>query len=402
MSASPSTSAGSASPVLDYYREHGIIPVDQRVELKLGEHFGRRDDLLRQIGLPPGWLAGKSIIEFGPGTGQNARHLASLSPARLTLIDGNAASVEASRASLSASALPAERWAVVEREFEHVDPDPSYDLVLCEGVTNIQDDPAALIRHLGRFAAAGGVVVTTCVDAVSFFPENLRRLMGRTLDDPTAPLDERVRRLMPVFQPHLDSLRGMSRRPEDWLLDVVLAPRLGGFVSMDRAIDLLAEQGFEAHGMSPRFWRDGRWYKAIGGDWNDHARASVLRSAHNLLDYRADAPDRDAAANLDLRARCERAWRIVEGVDEEDAPEDPREAARRRLERVTPLLASLRDDVAGWSAATAASIDSFLTASAPVIRGGDWLAAPEFAAWFGRGQQYVALAKVAEHGERDG
>mgnify|MGYP006176012067 CR=1 FL=1 len=55
----------------------------------------RRDSLYRVLGLPPSFVRGRSVIEFGPGSGHNALFTASLAPARYVLVDGARADEDA-------------------------------------------------------------------------------------------------------------------------------------------------------------------------------------------------------------------------------------------------------------------------------------------------------------------
>ena len=81
-----------AKAYLDYYEENSIIPVAQSLTL---EHFKRREKLLLSLGIPLKFLNKKRIIEFCPGTGDNAVVTSHGKPLRYTLVDGNTASVTA-------------------------------------------------------------------------------------------------------------------------------------------------------------------------------------------------------------------------------------------------------------------------------------------------------------------
>ena len=77
---------------LDFYEKHQIIPVRQD-KSDMAKHFNRRGNLFKQIGIPPALLKGKSVIEFGPGSGDNAIYTASLKPDCYVLVDANSASI---------------------------------------------------------------------------------------------------------------------------------------------------------------------------------------------------------------------------------------------------------------------------------------------------------------------
>lgn len=64
---------------IDYYSENAISPVSQDIS-DIGKHFRRRDSLFRLLGLLPTFVRGRTVLEFGPGSGHNALYTASLKP----------------------------------------------------------------------------------------------------------------------------------------------------------------------------------------------------------------------------------------------------------------------------------------------------------------------------------
>lgn len=80
--------------MLEYYNKYGIIPVNQSVVTENYNLFKmRRVYLYSNLGIPLSLVTGKSIIEFGPGTGDNASVISSFKPSKLDLVDGNIASI---------------------------------------------------------------------------------------------------------------------------------------------------------------------------------------------------------------------------------------------------------------------------------------------------------------------
>src|SRR5213078_1999605 len=93
---------------LDYYGEHGIIPVRQDTA-DLALHMARRRSLYRHLGLQASSFRNSRVLEFGPGTGDNALYVASCSPASYVLVDGNPASIRAIEDKLERGLLPRDR-----------------------------------------------------------------------------------------------------------------------------------------------------------------------------------------------------------------------------------------------------------------------------------------------------
>src|ERR1700733_6641333 len=75
-------------PFIDYYGANNISPVAQDIS-DLRKHFDRRDSLYRSLRIPPRYVRGRDVIEFGPGSGYNSIHTLGFGPRRYLLVDGN-------------------------------------------------------------------------------------------------------------------------------------------------------------------------------------------------------------------------------------------------------------------------------------------------------------------------
>ncbi len=283
--------------LLDFYQQHGISPVNQDVT-DLPAHFARRAHLYRSLGIPPMAVRGARVLEIGPGSGDNALYTLSLKPREYLALEPNPAGAVAARARLGAGA------AVVETRIEDYEPYRLWDLVLCEGLLGLcGTDPKVLLEHVAKHVAPGGVLVITCIDAISDHAEVLRRAMAQQMIDRTAPLADQVAILRPVFAPHLATLKGMTRSVDDWIIDNLLNPAsIGPTFSIPEACKAL-DGRFEVLGCSPRFLLDWRWYKDArpGNQW---AIDAYWQQAHNLMDYRRVDDPRHADVNQELMDRC--------------------------------------------------------------------------------------------------
>lgn len=331
------------STMLDFYREHRVSPVTQDVTDRQA-HFARRAHLYRSLGLPPMAIQGTSVLEVGPGSGENALYTLSLQPnVTYDLIEPNHVAAERLRA-----LLPANLVNIVESKLEHIEPYPAWDLVLCEGLLGLcGSDPLALLEKLTGFVKPGGVLVITCIDAISDHSEVLRRALAQKYINSSMTLAEKVEALRPVFTPHLATLKGMTRSVDDWIIDNILNPAsIGPTFSIPDALTYL-DGRFEVLGCNPRFLMDWRWYKEAeaGNAW---AIKSYWKNCHNLLDYRRTSPEREASENRDLMAQCAEKRACVKALED------------------------------GWPVAA------------------QYFQPPEQinSAWFGRGQQYLSLVRV--------
>jgi SAM-dependent methyltransferase len=203
-------------PYLDYYGEHGIIPVRQdTADLPL--HMARRRSLYRHLGLLPASFRDRRVLEFGPGTGDNALYVASCGPESYVLVDGNPASIRAIEEKLERGMLPRDR--VVCRESDILSftfPTP-FDAVLCEGVLGGQRDTEAFLGHVASFVAPEGVLAITTMSPTSLLAEACRRVLKPIFAERFRDEARLVQELVAFFEPDLRSLPGMSRLHEDWV-----------------------------------------------------------------------------------------------------------------------------------------------------------------------------------------
>ncbi len=371
-------------PFVDFYRHNGISPVSQDISDRQ-RHSDRREALYRHLGLVPAWLVGRRVIEFGPGSGYNALYTLSLGPAKLVLVDGNPFGLKAARTLLGPEEGAA-RVEYIEEMVEEFERQERYDLVLCEGTIPFQLDPPAFLRRVAGHAGAGGVVVTTCVDGVSMLAETLRRLLATLLTSPEQTVAEKLAVLMPVFSPHLATLKGMSRPHEDWILDQLVQPLVGRLLSIDDAIAAL-DSGFDVHGASPHFFTDWRWYKDIHGSqraYNDAARGAYYRNLHNLLDYRFVGDPRPVDENRRLLALGDEIFYLVQRYANEGRDQRILDAVQSRL---SDLVRICRAAVPR----TAEAFDDFQRVLRAYRATGRLATFEAFSACFGRGQQYLSF-----------
>ena len=286
----------SMNNFLKFYGDNHISPVDQNLH-DLNRHFGQRIGLYRSLGLGPLAFKGRDVLEVAPGSGHNAIVTASLGARSLDLVEPNPSGFDKMVALFKAQSAAGASVRFFNQSLEEYPVGATYDIVLCEGLLpglNTQDAVLPLLAHRVR---PGGVLVVTCADAVSVFFETLRRYLARLmLAGQGLDLDVRddraaaVMMLSEAFTPHLNTLKGMSRRVEDWVWDNLLNPAATSMASscefsMLKGLDRLG-QDFYYYGSSPVFMADWSWYKAAPLDaqsFNQCYRQSYLLQRHNLL-----------------------------------------------------------------------------------------------------------------------
>ena len=379
--------------LVDFYRRHSISPVRQRIP-NLEEHFARRAGLYHHLGLLPAFLRGRSVVEIGPGSGFNSLYTAALEPSRYVLLEGNPTGVADIEALFADFPELRQRIEIVCALVEDYPSNERFDFVFCEGMLALagMPDPTALLRCVARLTAAGGVLVITCIDAISYFAETLRRLFGQLLIDPAEPLDVKAERLTRVFGPHLSTIVGMNRRHDDWVIDNLLNwASIGPYLPIPHAIAAIHGE-FEFFAASPHYTTDWRWYKSLtrpAAGFGELAIEQYWENAHNLLDFRRTFPPRDAALNKVLYAQCESTRDIIRRY------ETTRDISL--VEAIRSELSGVERSVRTFSGETANAVReaSMLLQRLPLD--GDAVASCKaFASWFGRGQQYLSFNRVHE------
>jgi SAM-dependent methyltransferase len=385
--------------LLDFYRRHGISPVRQDIR-DLGAHFGRRAALYRHLGILPGFLRGRKVLEIGPGSGFNSIYTASLDPSRYVLVEGNPRGVDDIHQLFSSYPALAGRIEVVCSLAEDYEPSELFDFVFCEGMLALAGvpDPAQLLRTVARHTVAGGVLVITCIDAVSQFSEILRRLVAHWLINPAGGLDEHVRQLLPVFSPHLSTLKGMNRRHDDWIIDNLLNPAsIGPLLSIADAVAALDGE-FDIFDSSPRFLSDWRWYKSIAAE-DDGFNALMIEAywsnVHNLLDYREAGAPRDPGENRRLYDACLLTRRAVVDYQRDRDPQI--------VDVVRTSLDAIQTNVNAFAPRTSRAIAEVrCLLERRSLDAADVAASAAFAPWFGRGQQYLSFSRRSREAEATG
>jgi SAM-dependent methyltransferase len=375
-------------PYLDYYIANKIVPVRQNIS-DLTKHFRRREALYRHLGIVPAAVRGRRVIEFGPGTGDNAVYTASLMPELYVFVDANPFSIAHLREKTANGLFAADLVECIECDVTSFEDSRTFELVLCEGIVHAQSDPSAFLRRMARSASADGIVVATTHSAISLFPEICRRIVYPILARRDSDRAKVLERLVRFFEPDLKYLPGMSRLPEDWVQDNIMQPWPDPEQLVFTIADAITalECDFDLLSTSPRFLQDWRWYKAIADDprgFNEQAKSEAARWDLYLFDRRAEptspgveAQDVEEACCRGIRA-CNLAWSTGEDKMIFAFLEEVSDIAAR-LEKGLPRTSkSLRDFIAGVRSLQAGDDDADF---------GD------FRSLFGRGQQYVSFIR---------
>jgi len=370
-------------PFVDFYSRHGIIPTRQDIS-DFRQHLDRRESLYRHLGLPPGFFRGSSVLEFGPGSGHNAIVTGLLEPSRYLLVDGNPPSLKSTREQLSKH-CPKLKFQLKETSIAAFRTKDRFDLVLAEALVPTQNDPSSFLRHVASFVKPSGVLVFTTMDAISLLPELLRRWIAWQLTHNIVNIQDKVSLLGEFFAKDIKALPGMSRPPEDWILDQILHPWSGPLFSIPEAVTALGKS-WALLGCSPRFLSDWRWYKTIHGEEtneNSFAIRSYYQHAHNLIDHRHIAPALPERQNRELEKISNQVY-LLTFRQEHIGRSTPRGLFASKVTAISNLLESVLPETATALAQFAEACqhkDLFNTDFG------------EFVSLWGRGQQYLSFVK---------
>lgn len=374
-------------PQKDFYE--AVQPFQKDIsDLKL--HFARREALHRQLGLPPRLMANQSIIEFGPGHGENALFTLLQGPRRFVLVDANKPCLDFARNLLEPNKPAGTQLEWHLAEIEGFPQDELFDLVICEGTIPYQIDPIGLLGKVASFVKPGGGLLNlTCLCPVSQFSEILRRVVALFVTKPDDPLEVKADKITPILTSHLATLKGMARSHRYWVMDNMIHPWSGKTFSIRDGIRALEE--FDLYGTSPHYMVDLRWFREIHGDarrYAERAEEQWLANLVNLIDYRVTLPPAPAEIGLRLVGHCDALFadmNVFEATRDEAA-----------LERIRDAVAGVADAVAPYSPLTAEAAADYLrvfdawraSRDAQVLHGFG-----PFKGFFGRGQQYATFIR---------
>jgi hypothetical protein len=288
--------------LLAYYLQHQISPVRQDIS-DLDRHLQRRDSLYRHLGLPAGFLAGRTVLEVGPGSGHNSLHVARCLPLRLDLVEPNPTGRAGIRQLYGEFARPHTLPRLIEQRLEDFTPEIAYDVVIAEAWLGCSPHEQKLMRKLSGMVKPGGLLITTFTSAAGMLATSLRRLLGDRLIQSVTGLTEQTALLQQAFASHLATMPDMSRPHEDWIQDNLLNPAFFTSCLMPDMLLDSVDPALSFYQSYPNFSTDWRWYKTLYGDhrqFNEVFLRDYHAVSHNFYDHLSLLPARSPDGNRDL------------------------------------------------------------------------------------------------------
>ena len=363
-------------PFIDFYTQIGFAPTGQLFGNQ-DKHRENRSNLYRKLGLHPKVLEGSTVLEIGPGSGENSIDLLARGIKSLKLVDGVPAVLESLQSRISghtpvtyelydASMLPPKR--------------ETFDIVICEGVIPLQLSPGDFFRNVSTSVAQGGILLVTTFDSISGLSEILRRIIATRfiLHDKLTFNDLEV-----FFQKDFDALRGMTRTARNWLLDSVANPWIGDLFSLEDAISS-SHPDFRPISMTPNLHLDLNWYKNY--NVNSVEKTEWINSynskCHQLIDYRFEARTFPKIEdNLVLRSLCTDVFLEMQKLSSTNL--------EFSISIICELLDRILKECNQVDNLTKLALSSFIR----FMETDEVAELTEFRPFWGRGQQYICFQK---------
>ena len=303
---------------VDFYEKNKISPVRQNID-DFSLHVKRRENLYRQLGLLKSNFEGKKILEVGPGGGYNAMATYTFKPSKYVLVEPNKTGYEELKNNFSSRSFNAN----VEFNncfLEYFKNDEKFDIVLCEGLIQGLPNRKEFLGQLSNKVKKDGVLVITVADEISMFFEVLRRYLANELIKNEDNFEKQINILVQAFSTHLDTLKGMTRRHDDWCADLICDAIYNHTFSVADAIEFFKNEYF-FYGASPNVFQNFRWYKALPystQEYNDYYLKQFNSQRHNFINSAEVYTSRNKEENLELSFTCKELISIVKSLEKQD------------------------------------------------------------------------------------
>ena len=303
---------------VNFYEKNKISPVRQNID-NFALHVKRREALYRQLGLLRANFEGKKILEVGPGGGYNALATYSFQPSQYVLVEPNSTGFQELKTNFAAHEF-CENVEFHNAFLEDFTCKEKFDVVMCEGLIQGLPNREVFLTKLSSLVKEGGVLVITVADEISMFFEILRRYLANELIKETNDFEQQITLLVEAFSPHLDTLKGMTRRYDDWCADLLCDAIYNHTFSVADAIEIFKEDYF-FYGASPNLFQDFRWYKALPyepNEYNTYYLKQFNVNRHNFINSAFVYKTREDTKNLELSAICKKLIAVVKSLEKND------------------------------------------------------------------------------------
>jgi SAM-dependent methyltransferase len=258
--------------LLNYYQAHQFNPV----LIPLGttqqwhSHTMKRHNLYeRHLSIPLSFLRGRSVIEFGCNSGENALVLAA-SGANLTLVEPNDQVLPRLQELFSQFGLSHQIARLTNETIESFQTDQQFDLVIAEGFLYTLPNREALLTKMATLVRPGGLLVVSFNDRYGCLMEITKQVILRRICQLLNIDDFHSERCLEIarqlFQDDFAQLHS-SRSFDMWWQDTLINPFVASeyLWSYLELLPILEQAGCEFYSSSPVWATADRfqWYKTV-------------------------------------------------------------------------------------------------------------------------------------------
>jgi hypothetical protein len=266
-----------------------------------------------------------------------------------------------------------------------------YDLVVCEGMINGNENPSQLLKHIASFVKPGGLLVITTVSAFGVLDQGLRRIYMPAISTKFNKWEDQVTCASNIFRNSLQNLP-TTKPVEDWVQDAILHPLKKNYIfSTSDAINSLTD--FKPIGSSPRFYSDYRWFKSLKHNLKNEQERFLSQYKlvePILLDSNLEPPQ--LVKFLSNEADFE-AWGEMVGDIWDLSCEICESKSYEKILLLQSKLSNFIDLTSGLSLTVTKGLEEFIEELPRIADGNLENRMPNFEKWWGRGVTYLALVR---------
>ncbi|MCI9646686.1 MAG: class I SAM-dependent methyltransferase [Lachnospiraceae bacterium] len=372
---------------LEYYGKHHISPVNQDIT-DIKAHFERRRKLYRQCGIPTIAFRNAEILEVGPGGGYNTLAFFHWGSRHIDLVEANPRGIEDMKSLFGYQEIPEDKYGIISCKIEDYSTEKKYDIIIAEGFLSNVPNQQEIIDKLKDLAAPDGIIVVTCIDNVSCFVENMKRLIGKVMVRDILSYQDKLSFLSEIFGKQLAMLKGVSRPTEDWVQDNILNPVINDNLELSMLQAICFFGGYDVLGSSPQMFVDYSWYKDIWYAYKEDYKRQFREKHMGLL--LTNMPEQIMA--VEKAGRLERHFKCIRNL----VSEYDKTLQSNYIEEILIHMNEMEEDLQG--------IDGKFLDVFAEIRDALWQVHnigevnmeeyPHFFSAFGRSQQYIAFMKT--------
>ena len=268
----------STDSMVSYYQEMNLNPVPIALDNPAAweAHVAKRRNLYeRHLAIPLTFLQGRSVIEFGCNSGENALVLASFG-ANLTLVEPNGQVLPRLKALFDKFGFSAQIAALAHEEINSFESPTLYDVVVAEGFLCTLPDREAMVQKISDLLVPGGLAVFSFNDRYGTLLENVKRMIlwrACELEGIGDVYGQSLDMAKRIFWEDYQKLNA-SRPFEAWWGDGLLNPLFDTLWSYHEIVPLIENAGCEFYSSSP-VWaavNHFSWYKNVPETVDLHAR----------------------------------------------------------------------------------------------------------------------------------